>query len=1047
MKLSHLFNLFIAFISLSIAHAGEILVNGSLTGGTASWAISGSGSEWADTKGIIPGLHSSFEDGAIDGEGYLWYIGDSTGFTTTQSVTTVAASTLTLSADFQQRDDTGVPGSHSNATFTLELLDVANGNAVLTPQSTTGAFPPDSTNNGTTPDPAQSVSRSYQNLPAGTYTVRITIADGQGAVDNVSLIDSPALAAVVHNATDIPKAIPDNGTVTSDLLVLGETGVISDIDVTLDITHTRAEDLEVFLIAPDGTRVELFTDVGGSGSHFTGTTLDDEAGSSIWPGNTAPFSGTYQPESSLTAMDGRIANGTWKLEVSDDQATETGTLNSWSLNITTPVSENNVKIDDHFDDSSATTNANGIGTGFNTHTLNGGNIQESGTNLNLNSPTNGGFITAISSKENLDATLGQAVTFKFSSVSFSDLTPTTSTGLNRIFIGVRQAAGLGFVNSFATLGHGFYISFEDDKAASGHASPFGQNGWSGTSAFFYVDETGAATQLASWTFDTLDWNDTAGAGPENYTPVMDITMELTASTWSLAITGDTRDGGSPISFSGANSFGGDDNHGVTTGHAYIYNQTETPNLSASVDRVICSNPTPALDSDGDGLTDDEEVATTLTNPSLTDTDMDGIDDGAEIALGYDPNNVSSTPPAGSSLSGVSSVGSYLDGVIPANTPGGIVGNNWQKEDFFTAMGDFQDLIGVAAEPNSTFIAVLEIRGTIQRVDASNRTTTGKQQVLDIRDRAPASSANPERLLRSVAFHPNYNMSGATGENFVYVTYQTEATSIVPGFTAPYNNFPVSGSPYHFYRLSRFTRNPATQVIDPASEVIMIQQMCRETGQHLALGLTFGKDGFLYLTWGDLELIPGDVGLPKSEFYQDAQRIDRIFESAVLRLDVDMQGGAISQAPTVTLQGNTGAQAMAGTTQSCQSGHNYYHHDNFSGVGYFIPSDNHWVVNPPAAGTASTSPSYPAHGAALQEHHAMGLRNPWRMTTDPVSGDIAIFVVGSNSTPKHESVQILKAGANYGWPYLEGRVSKTAETQRTQPPRWELLGTYLSRHRN
>ena len=38
----------------------------------------------------------------------------------------------------------------------------------------------------------------------------------------------------------------------------------ADLNVTLNMTHTRDEDLDVFLIAPDGTRVELFTDVGGT---------------------------------------------------------------------------------------------------------------------------------------------------------------------------------------------------------------------------------------------------------------------------------------------------------------------------------------------------------------------------------------------------------------------------------------------------------------------------------------------------------------------------------------------------------------------------------------------------------------------------------------------------------------------------------------------------------------------------------------------------------------------------------------------------------------
>ena len=40
--------------------------------------------------------------------------------------------------------------------------------------------------------------------------------------------------------------------------------MIGDINVGLDIDHEYISDLEVFLIAPDGTRVELFTGIADS---------------------------------------------------------------------------------------------------------------------------------------------------------------------------------------------------------------------------------------------------------------------------------------------------------------------------------------------------------------------------------------------------------------------------------------------------------------------------------------------------------------------------------------------------------------------------------------------------------------------------------------------------------------------------------------------------------------------------------------------------------------------------------------------------------------
>ena len=45
----------------------------------------------------------------------------------------------------------------------------------------------------------------------------------------------------------------------------------------MNISHTSDTDLDVFLIAPDATRVRLFTDVGGGSDNFTDTILSDEA--------------------------------------------------------------------------------------------------------------------------------------------------------------------------------------------------------------------------------------------------------------------------------------------------------------------------------------------------------------------------------------------------------------------------------------------------------------------------------------------------------------------------------------------------------------------------------------------------------------------------------------------------------------------------------------------------------------------------------------------------------------------------------------------------
>ncbi len=137
-------------------------------------------------------------------------------------------------------------------------------------------------------------------------------------------------------ATDVPRVIPagQSGTVTSDLSIQGLPGTITHVSVTLQITHEWVDDLDVFLVSQSGTRIELLSDVGGSGDNFVRTTLDDDASMSIRDGQ-APFTGRYRPEGSLSQLVGEDPNGLWRLEIHDDFAAVGGELESWSLTIET----------------------------------------------------------------------------------------------------------------------------------------------------------------------------------------------------------------------------------------------------------------------------------------------------------------------------------------------------------------------------------------------------------------------------------------------------------------------------------------------------------------------------------------------------------------------------------------------------------------------------------------------------------------------------------------------------------------------------------------
>lgn len=135
-------------------------------------------------------------------------------------------------------------------------------------------------------------------------------------------------------STNVPLTLPDLSTTTSTLDIAGVLGAITAITVTLDITHEFDADLVIDLISPSGQIVNLCTSVGGNGQNFTNTTFDDAASISIQAG-TAPFTGTFRPQQLLSTFHGRSPNGTWSLRITDVGPQDTGTLNSWSVRITT----------------------------------------------------------------------------------------------------------------------------------------------------------------------------------------------------------------------------------------------------------------------------------------------------------------------------------------------------------------------------------------------------------------------------------------------------------------------------------------------------------------------------------------------------------------------------------------------------------------------------------------------------------------------------------------------------------------------------------------
>ena len=126
---------------------------------------------------------------------------------------------------------------------------------------------------------------------------------------------------------------PDENTLTDSVVTSAAPGVVADVNVDISISHTWNSDLNVYLSAPDGTTVELFSGIGGSGAGVS-VTLDDEATATL-PVSSTTVVGTFRPEGSLADFSGVSAAGDWTLTVIDTADGDGGTLASWTLYFST----------------------------------------------------------------------------------------------------------------------------------------------------------------------------------------------------------------------------------------------------------------------------------------------------------------------------------------------------------------------------------------------------------------------------------------------------------------------------------------------------------------------------------------------------------------------------------------------------------------------------------------------------------------------------------------------------------------------------------------
>ncbi len=184
---------------------------------------------------------------------------------------------------------------------------------------------------------------AVESLSAGSYTETIVFEDlsNEVAVNRVHAIEVGRLTAC--STFGQPLAIPDDipAGVTNTVSV-SESGIINDVNVTLDISYFFVGALVVDLIHVDsGTTVRLIDRMGSSDNPPFGCfgdslqiTLDDE-------GSGGPIESAcqlelgsppnYRPDSPLSAFDNLNASGEWRIKVADGGLGVEGTLNSWCV--------------------------------------------------------------------------------------------------------------------------------------------------------------------------------------------------------------------------------------------------------------------------------------------------------------------------------------------------------------------------------------------------------------------------------------------------------------------------------------------------------------------------------------------------------------------------------------------------------------------------------------------------------------------------------------------------------------------------------------------
>ncbi|HTE73404.1 MAG TPA: Ig-like domain-containing protein [Actinomycetes bacterium] len=188
----------------------------------------------------------------------------------------------------------------------------------------------------------------------------LLVAATAGAAAASVLVVAPGAHAQVGTFSQLSATtINASGPATPYPSSIGVSGLprgVTDVNVTLTgFSHGSPEEVDVLLVGPTGQAVTLLSDVGGAANAVTDRnfTLDEQALASL-PDSTTLASGTFKPTdfepgdpygapgpvsgpmtSALANFNSTDPNGVWSLFVVDAGGMAAGSIDSWSIQITT----------------------------------------------------------------------------------------------------------------------------------------------------------------------------------------------------------------------------------------------------------------------------------------------------------------------------------------------------------------------------------------------------------------------------------------------------------------------------------------------------------------------------------------------------------------------------------------------------------------------------------------------------------------------------------------------------------------------------------------